>query len=300
MAKGQPTMPEGMWPKYPKIQSLFKRYNSTEDRTRIGEWIPGEYSTREFQFLQSNHWMWTEKVDGTNVRVSFDSDHRILIGGKTDAAVMPPGLMEGVYKALKAYDGVYFDRERLSSFSESLSTIVIYGEGYGAGIQKVGSEYRADKSFIAYDIFVKTGAPDDIYEGYWLPRPISHAILRAADIPVVPGGYDLAPRTSQNICAMTLPGILQFMMRRTGEGVSDRSQVGNKDKLFVEGYVGVPEVPMFDARGGRIIVKLTYPDVARLALNWELDSDLSTPTMAVLFSRSNQADGTRANVILGI
>ena len=288
MAKGQPTLPAGLFAKFPKIQSLFKRYNDRADRERIGEWIPGNYSTREFEALKSIPWKWTEKVDGTNIRVSFDNDHRILIGGKSDAAVIQPGLAQGICKSLGAYDGVFFDRERLSSFSESLTQIVIYGEGFGPGIQKAGVDYGEEKQFIAYDIFIKT--TEDPHVGYWMPRDISHTILTAAEIPVVPNVFEYPTKLT------TLLNMFAYMMDCV-EADEDSSEIKHATKKFKEGYVGMPCVDLFNARGGRIIVKLTYEDVKKVHARFELvDSFMSDDHS--LISRNSQADGTGEEISL--
>ena len=52
-------------PEYPKIQTLFKR----DDRNVI---IEGDWSVPEFAYLADKPWRWTEKVDGTNIRLHWD------------------------------------------------------------------------------------------------------------------------------------------------------------------------------------------------------------------------------------
>ena len=48
---------------YHKIQSIYKR----DEKTR--KFIEGQWSLPEFEYLQNNRWLWTDKVDGTNIRV---------------------------------------------------------------------------------------------------------------------------------------------------------------------------------------------------------------------------------------
>lgn len=48
---------------YHKINTLFKR----DEKNLI---IEGDYSCPEFAYLAENEWTWTEKVDGTNIRVN--------------------------------------------------------------------------------------------------------------------------------------------------------------------------------------------------------------------------------------
>ncbi len=48
---------------YHKIQSVYKR----GERGIFTE----EFGLPEFEFLQDVHWDWSEKVDGTNIRIEF-------------------------------------------------------------------------------------------------------------------------------------------------------------------------------------------------------------------------------------
>jgi len=51
---------------YPKIQSIFKRDELTHK-------FLSEFSLPEFEYLQLNIWEFTEKIDGTNIRIIWDS-----------------------------------------------------------------------------------------------------------------------------------------------------------------------------------------------------------------------------------
>ena len=50
---------------YHKIQSLFLRDPATQHRT----FLHGQWSMPEFEYLADLEWTFTEKVDGTNIRV---------------------------------------------------------------------------------------------------------------------------------------------------------------------------------------------------------------------------------------
>lgn len=67
---------------YHKIKTVFSRDPDTNFRTLlIGEWaIP------EFEYLALNKWVFTEKVDGTNIRIMWNEEKRELnFGGKTQS-----------------------------------------------------------------------------------------------------------------------------------------------------------------------------------------------------------------------
>ena len=54
---------------YHKIQTVFKRDPSTNHKTLLMD----DYSLPEFEYLKNNHWIFTEKIDGTNIRVGMDN-----------------------------------------------------------------------------------------------------------------------------------------------------------------------------------------------------------------------------------
>lgn len=76
---------------YHKIQSVYMRDPDNKFKT----FIEGNWSIPEFEYLQDNQWVFTEKVDGTNIRVIFDGDN-IYYGGRTDRAQIPTDLVNAL------------------------------------------------------------------------------------------------------------------------------------------------------------------------------------------------------------
>ena len=72
---------------YPKINSIYKRDMSKPN----APFIVGEWSEDAFEYLKDNQWEFTEKVDGTNIRVIFNGTD-VMFGGKTDNAQIPSHL----------------------------------------------------------------------------------------------------------------------------------------------------------------------------------------------------------------
>ena len=72
---------------YHKIQTLFKR-----DMSNRKTLIEGEWTLPEFEYLAGNVWVFTEKVDGTNIRVIF-KDGTVTFGGRTADAQIPAQLV---------------------------------------------------------------------------------------------------------------------------------------------------------------------------------------------------------------
>jgi RNA ligase len=126
-------------PAYPKINSLWKR-----DKDKHNIIIPGDFAQPEFEDLRHARWTWTEKIDGTNIRL-FWNGSTLTIGGKTDNANIPAPL----YKEL---EGLLTEEMLAQQFGYG-NEVTLFGEGYGAGIQK-GGEYRATPGFILFDVVI--------------------------------------------------------------------------------------------------------------------------------------------------
>ena len=61
---------------YHKIETVFNR--STDGDKRL---IWGDYRNETVKYLADNIWQFTEKIDGTNIRIHWDG-HNVEIGGK--------------------------------------------------------------------------------------------------------------------------------------------------------------------------------------------------------------------------
>lgn len=194
---------------YHKIQSIFKR-----DVSQKPARFTDEFTLPEFEYLADNEWVWREKIDGTNVRVSWDClTEKVLLGGRTDRAQMPMPLLERL--------NVLFYAER---FAESYSgqSMTLYGEGYGAGIQS-GGNYSQEQDFILFDVQIGD---------YWLRWPdvldiASHLGLKTVPIvgvgslyeaiALVQGGFKSEIGTAQAEGLVLLP--LVELATRTGHRV---------------------------------------------------------------------------------
>jgi hypothetical protein len=202
---------------YHKIQTVFKR-----DMTKRGQIIVGEYSLPEFEYLASCKWRFTEKVDGTNVRVMWDGT-TVRLGGKTDNAQLHTGLVANLQAIFPAALFV-------SSFPEC-SEVCLYGEGYGAKIQKGGGHYADTQKFVLFD--VKVGP-------WWLERINVEDVAAKMVLDVVPV-----------IGSGTLPEMVEQVKAGIGSHWGD---------FRAEGIVARPSVTLFTRSGDRIITKLKTKD----------------------------------------
>ena len=203
---------------------MFKRDPEKNHKTIL----LGEWTRSEFRHLEDLDWEWTEKIDGTNIRVIWDTPSDVTPGslefrGKSDKAQIPPSLSEKLKEMFP-----------IEKFYELYNDIpmCIYGEGYGAKIQKGGGNYIPDGvSFIAFDVWV---------DGVWLERKNVADIAKKLDI-------DIAPIVAHgSLLSAALYTQVGFM-----------SSIGS---AHAEGLVIRPPVGLLDRMGRRIITKIKHKD----------------------------------------
>jgi hypothetical protein len=206
---------------YNKIQTVFFRDLETKHKYLLD----GVWALPEFEYLANNNWVFTEKVDGTNIRIMFNNNS-FTFGGKTSNAQIPSLLFNKLNE---------FFLPKKDLFNEKFpGGVCLYGEGYGAKIQKGGGNYCQDQRFVLFD--VKVG-------GIWLKRESVEDIANVIGIEIVP---------------IIGNGTLFDMIKIVKEGF--KSQWGN---FIAEGIVARPSCELQDRRGNRVITKLKYKDFTR-------------------------------------
>ena len=203
--------------KYHKIQTVFKR----DPKTNFKTLLENDYSIPEFEFLKDNLWMFTEKVDGTNIRVMYDGEN-VTFAGKTDRAEIQGELLKRLSER--------FTQQAFKDIFKETSAC-LYGEGYGAKIQKGGGNYRRDQDFVLFDIKI---------DEWWLQREDIEDIAQKLQIEVVP---------------IIGEGTLAQMVEKVKAGFN--SIWGN---FSAEGIVARPAVELAARNGSRIITKLKCRD----------------------------------------
>lgn len=204
--------------KYHKIQTLFNRDSSTNYKTII----EGSFSRPEFEYLKSNLWIFTEKVDGTNIRVIYDGLD-VQFKGKTDNAQVPPFLMNVLTEKFppSKFKAVFKD-----------TPATLYGEGYGAKIQKGGGDYISNtQNFILFDVQV-----DNIW-------------LRFCDVQDIGGNLEI------DIVPIIQTGALNKAVALCMDGFDSMLR-----DTFPEGLVMRPHENLYNHTGERVITKLKLKD----------------------------------------
>jgi hypothetical protein len=224
---------------YHKISTPFKRYKSGPQK---GKLILGDWVSPELEYLAKNEWIFTEKIDGMNIRVGYDGNS-VSFGGRTDAALLPVPLTEYLY------DTFTVNRFK-NAFDDDCSEIVLFGEGYGRKIQN-GGKYGAEQRFILFDVCV---------DNWWLSKESVADIAAKLDIPAAPvlgtgTLQDAIDIVSTGITFNKGGGIVRWGSSKVPSGLA--SLIGDCE---AEGIVAKPSVELFDRAGKRIITKIKAVD----------------------------------------
>ena len=205
---------------YHKIETLFERDEKTK------KLIIGKYRSPEIEFLKDNIWQFTEKVDGTNIRVFWDG-HSVVFGGRTDKAEIPSHLLN---KLNELFGGEINAQMFEQKFGET--HVELFGEGYGVKIQN-GGLYRDDVDFILFDVII-----NDNYQ----PRESVADIAKYFNIDIVP---------------IILEGTLQQGLDYI---LCNRQSFVAKNGAEIEGLVAKPKIELQTRNGKRLIIKIKYKD----------------------------------------
>jgi ATP-dependent RNA circularization protein (DNA/RNA ligase family) len=211
---------------YPKIETVFDRdesFNVIENKLRLPE----------FNIIKT--WQVTEKVDGTNIRILYEKDcPNVEFYGRTDNAQIPSFLLKYLQQTFVA--------SKLNDVFANLNQfqlVVLYGEGYGAKIQKGGGNYRPkDVSFRLFD--VKIG-------GLWLTLESVQDIATKLGIKTVP--Y-LGEYTLDNIVTLVKSEPISIVAKEDSDNLNH----------IMEGVIARTNPLLLRRNGSRLMWKLKVSD----------------------------------------
>lgn len=203
---------------YEKIETLFLR----DDKTK--KLVEGKFRNETVEFLKDIDWEFTEKIDGTNIRICWDG-HKVQYLGRTDKAQIPSQLMN---RLIELFGGDVNEEIFEQHFGEN--EVMLIGEGYGAKIQ-TGGDYRQDNDFILFDVCIN---------GNYQSREAVKSIAEYFNLDVVP----------------------TIMIGKLQDGIDyvktkPKSKIGTANS---EGLVGRPLFELKDRCGNRLIVKIKVKD----------------------------------------
>lgn len=221
---------------YQKINTLYKR----DENNNI---ILSDYTIPEFEYLKNNLWECTEKIDGTNIRIEvvfykepesgFTPKVKTYFMGRTDKANIPSRL----YSKLEQIFGNVDWKQMFPDIIEG--HVTLFGEGYGAKIQKGGDNYISnDVDFILFDVRVGN---------WWLNRESLEDIAEKLKIKIVPLiGY------------MTIPEAEEMVKN------GFKSKIAENKDFEAEGLVLKTPCGLLLRNGKRIITKIKTKDFRKL------------------------------------
>ena len=203
---------------YHKIKALFERDEQTKKT------VEGKYRIEVVQYLASNVWQFTEKIDGMNIRVYWDG-HRVNFYGRTNNAQIPSVLAN---RLSNLFLGEANEQLFEQKFGET--EVILFGEGYGEKIQS-GGAYRNGQDFILFDVMI---------DGKYQQREDVEDIAKYFGIDTVPIIFE-----------GTLQEAIDYVKTKP------KSKIGTADS---EGLVGRPKVELLDRNGERVITKIKVRD----------------------------------------
>jgi len=209
---------------YHKIQTVFHR----SPESNYKELMEGAWALPEFEMLQNIEWVWTEKIDGTNIRIKLDG-YRVSFGGKSDDAQIPAFLLNVLAQT--------FTVEKMAVCFGDTADVCLYGEGYGAKIQKGGNYIPDGVNFILFDC--KVG-------NLWLSRENVADIAKKLDIKIVPV-----------IGTGSLKDAVDFVKK------GYVSTIAANKEYVAEGLIMKPRVDLLTRNGERVVAKIKHRDFKR-------------------------------------
>ncbi len=118
---------------YHKIQSVYNRDLTSKKKPFIeGQWAKPETVV----VCRRVKWVWTEKIDGTNLRAQWNSKTgNVLYSGRQDSSQIPSPLVNLLNSKLTSdrFHAAFIKPEDVGKDVDI--TVCLYGEGYGAKVQ---------------------------------------------------------------------------------------------------------------------------------------------------------------------
>ncbi|NCD07793.1 MAG: hypothetical protein EOL97_16915 [Spirochaetia bacterium] len=208
---------------YHKIETLFKFNGETKKYTN-------ELYNKNVELLKDNQWLFTEKIDGTNLRIYWDG-HKLQYGGRTNNAQF-------------SKDQIEFIEERLTNenietiFEQKFQDVEVYvfGELFGVKIQN-GGLYTNGKGldFKVFDIEI-----DGVTLTYDSMTKLANEL-----------NYQYVPL----VIIGTIDCAINYVLTHYTSTFSNAE---------LEGLVGKPIGDFRDRLGKRIVVKIKRKDLLKM------------------------------------
>lgn len=207
---------------YQKIETLYKFDNTTKTYTK-------EYYSPYVEYLQSNEWIASEKIDGTNVQVEYDG-HTVSFHGRTERTNFPKEVLQVLTETFAdtevTFEQLFGDKQ-----------VILFMECYGGKIQ--GGLYGGKERLIGFDVMVN---------GSYLDKMCIKDIFDKFGV-----------ETVQFFKVSELDVAIDIV--KEDNVISPHCEKGTTK---IEGLVCVPAIRIYDNHSKRIIVKIKTRDLKKL------------------------------------
>ena len=216
---------------YASIRNVFKRDPDNNYKTLL--W--GEWDNFMFEQLWNMKWVWTEKLDGTNIRIINEPDEngnpQFRIRGRSDNAQIPTPLQHNILHSVE----YLIDCVQCASGDTPIdfhAPFTLYGEGLGPGIQK-GGRYGQVPKFVLFDV----------WQDCWCSRTTVQQVAKEFDL---------------EYAKVVGEGDLMYMAEIV-RGKNEEALRSAYGDFLMEGFVARPSVELMH-RDRRVITKCKVKD----------------------------------------
>ncbi len=195
---------------YHKIKWIYRFDEKTH--------LPIQELDEYFNDIKYNQWIFTEKIDWTNIRIIRDW-HKPQFAGRTDNAMLPPRL-------LKRLQEVFIEELFEQKFWEQ--PVILYWEWYWGKIQH-WQDYKDEEDIILFDV------------------EINNVRLKHEDVKDIAESFNIK----------SVPILFYWTLQDWIKYVKDNIEWENKVcKKTIEWIIGTPKWWLLDRMWKRIIVKI--------------------------------------------
>lgn len=234
---------------YPKTENLLARDPDTH-KLRLDEY-------RDPNFAQIKHWHVTEKIDGTNMRLVYMPRNKgvgqaVEVRGRSDRANVHPDLRAAMIDMFPVDDlSRVFDEFIGEQRIMEGAAVTIFGEGYGAGIQKGGGLLSPTKTFRMFDVMYHwplteygTSEQGTPYKHSWCQPSTVEFLAGELGVPMVP--IIIQQAETQDVIDIVLGGFVSHVAPLA---------------VVPEGVVARTDPYLYNERGSRVMFKLKGADL---------------------------------------
>ena len=235
---------------YEKILAPFGRDSSNSKFVNTSKW-----SKPEFEYLKNNTWIWTQKIDGTNLNIVWDGE-RVSYKGHTDKT-------QWNERSKNYIESVFCTSEAETVFEQ------LYGEQpIIVSMELVSKDFNQnygypDGHFYVYDVrngntgkYWDRKAVEDFVEAF----DHEHKHVEAVKV-LYRGTIEGAVEWVKAAKVFNENPDVNVLDTEILENDISCFQVYNPlGKYPIEGLVGRPEIEMYNSKGERIITKVKCKD----------------------------------------